>query len=94
MTPQIVAVDHFAGTGWAVACRWLGILEYGVEMMPAAIRTRSANGFRTIYRDVWSGLLHPSLVPAHSLHSRIRTTSCGAGRRRSSSCRSETRCRR
>ncbi len=68
MTPQIVAVDHFAGTGWSVAARWLGILEYGVEIMPEAIRTRRAVGFRTIYRDVWAGLLHAWLVPFHDLY--------------------------
>lgn len=68
MTPQIVAVDHFAGTGWSVACRWLGIVDYGVEIMREAIRTRSIVGFRTIYRDVWSGLLHPWLLPPHELY--------------------------
>lgn len=68
MSARIVAVDHFAGTGWSVACRWLGIREYGVEIMPEAIRTRRAVGFRTIYRDVWSGLQHPSLVPLHDLY--------------------------
>lgn len=68
MSARIVAVDHFAGTGWSVACRWLGIREYGVEIMPEAIRTRRAVGFRTVYRDVWSGLLHASLVPTHDLY--------------------------
>ena len=68
MTPSIAAVDHFAGTGWSVACRWLGIVDYGVEIMPEAIRTRRAVGFRTIYRDVWSGLLHAWLVPFHDLY--------------------------
>jgi len=68
MTPQLTAVDHFAGTGWGVAARWLGIREYGVEIMPEAIRTRRAVGFRTIYRDVWSGLLHAWLVPFHDLY--------------------------
>ncbi|MCC2030640.1 DNA cytosine methyltransferase [Microbacterium allomyrinae] len=68
MTPRIVAVDHFAGTGWGVACHWLGILEYGVEKMHEAIRTRTRAGFRTIYRDVWSGLFHPWLVPLHRLY--------------------------
>lgn len=68
MTAPIAAVDHFAGTGWSVACRWLGIVDYGVEIMPEAIRTRGAVGFRTIYRDVWSGLLHPWLVPFHDLY--------------------------
>ncbi|MEV4735542.1 MULTISPECIES: DNA cytosine methyltransferase [unclassified Microbacterium] len=68
MTPTIAAVDHFAGTGWSVACRWLGIVDYGVEIMPEAIRTRRAVGFRTIYRDVWAGLLHAWLVPFHDLY--------------------------
>lgn len=68
MSGQIIALDHFAGTGWGVACHWLGIREYGVEKMPEAIRTRRAVGFRTIYRDVWSGLFHPRLVPAHGMY--------------------------
>ncbi len=63
-----VAVDHFAGLGWGVACHRLGILEYGVELAPSAIRMRSANGMRTIYRDVWSGLLYPWMVPFHRLY--------------------------
>lgn len=63
-----VVLDHFAGTGWGVACRWLGLREYGVEIMREAIRTRSRVGFRTVYRDVWAGLLHPDLVPAHDLY--------------------------
>lgn len=68
MTPRLVAVDAFAGAGgWSVAARRLDIIEYGVEIMRQAIRTRSANGFRTIYRDVWSGLFHPWLVPTHDL---------------------------
>ncbi len=67
MTPCI-AVDHFAGTGWGVACQRIGIREFGAEKMPAAIRTRSANGMRTIYRDVWSGLFHPWLVPPHRMY--------------------------
>lgn len=68
MTPRLVAVDHFAGTGWGVALHWLGILEYGAEKMSEAIRTRTRAGFRTIYRDVWSGLFHPWLVPLHRLY--------------------------
>lgn len=68
MTPQITAVDHFAGAGgWSVAAARLGILEYGTEIMREAIQTRSSNGFRTIYRNVWSGLFHPELVPPHRL---------------------------
>lgn len=68
MTPAITAVDHFAGVGWGVACHSLGIREYGVEKAKEAIWSRSANGMRTIYRDVWSGLFHPWLVPSHGLY--------------------------
>lgn len=68
MTPQITAVDHFAGVGWGVACHALGIREYGVEKAKEAIWSRSANGMRTIYRDVWSGLFRPWLVPSHGLY--------------------------
>lgn len=52
----ITALDLFAGTGWGVACNWLGISELGVELMDAAVATREANGMHTIYRDVWDGL--------------------------------------
>lgn len=84
---ELVVLDHFAGHGWGVACRWLGLLEYGVEIMPDAIRTRTAAGMRTIYRDVWAGLLHPWLVPAHDVY--LASPPCqtfsiagkGAGRR-------------
>lgn len=65
---MIVAVDHFAGLGWGVACHRLGIREYGVEIAKSAIRMRRANGMRTIYRDVWSGLLYPWMVPFHRLY--------------------------
>jgi DNA (cytosine-5)-methyltransferase 1 len=68
MTPPVVAVDAFAGVGWGVACHRLGIREFGIEKAPAAIRSRSANGMRTIARDVWSALFHPWLVPAHRLY--------------------------
>lgn len=68
MTPQVTAVDHFAGVGWGVACHALGIREYGVEKAKEAIWSRSANEMRTIYRDVWSGLFHPWLVPSHRLY--------------------------
>lgn len=53
----IRALDLFAGTGWGVACQRLGIDEFGVESMPEAVAVRAANGMRTIYRDVWDGLL-------------------------------------
>lgn len=68
MIPQITAVDHFAGVGWGVAAHRLDVREYGVEIAPSVIRIRSANGMRTIYRDVWAGLFHPWLVPAHRLY--------------------------
>ena len=47
------ALDLFAGSGWGVACQELGIDEYGVEIMPAALETRKINGMKTIYNDVW-----------------------------------------
>ena len=52
----MIALDLFAGTGWGVACQKLGIEEYGVEIMPEARATRTANGMTTIYNDVWEGL--------------------------------------
>lgn len=55
-TARIKALDLFAGTGWGVACQWLGIKEAGVELMDEAVATREANGMHTIYRDVWDGL--------------------------------------
>lgn len=53
---RIKALDLFAGTGWGVACRRLGIKESGVEIMPEAVATRTANGMETIYHDVWDGI--------------------------------------
>jgi DNA (cytosine-5)-methyltransferase 1 len=53
---HIKALDLFAGTGWGVACQWLGIKESGVEIMDEAVATRTANGMETVYRDVWDGL--------------------------------------
>lgn len=55
-TAHIKALDLFAGTGWGVACQRLGIKEAGVEIMPEAIETRTANGMETIYHDVWDGM--------------------------------------
>ena len=52
-----IALDLFAGHGWGVACRELGIEEYGVEIMPEACAVREANGMQTMYHDVWSGLV-------------------------------------
>ena len=68
MSAPIIAVDHFAGLGWGVACERLGIREYGVEIAPSAIRMRSANRMRTIYRDVWTGLFDSEMVPEHDLY--------------------------
>lgn len=70
MTPSrtdLVALDLFAGTGWGVACTALGIREYGVEVMPQAVAVRALNGMRTIYRDVWAGLLGLEVVPPYNL---------------------------
>ncbi|MDQ5860675.1 MAG: DNA cytosine methyltransferase [Actinomycetota bacterium] len=54
---HINAIDLFAGTGWGVACKSLGVVkEKGVEIMPEAVATREVNGMETIYRDVWDGL--------------------------------------
>jgi len=55
-TAHIKALDLFAGTGWGVACQRLGIKEAGVEIMPEAVATRTANGMETIYHDVWDGI--------------------------------------
>lgn len=55
-TAHIKALDLFAGTGWGVACQRLGIKESGVEIMTEAVETRTANGMKTIYRDVWNGI--------------------------------------
>lgn len=55
----MIALDLFAGTGWGVACQTLGIDEMGVEIMPEAQATRTANGMITLYSDVWTGLEAP-----------------------------------
>lgn len=65
--PPLIALDLYAGTGWGVACRWLGIHEHGVENMPEAVATRDACGMSTVYLDVWAGLFDPRLTPAHDL---------------------------
>lgn len=43
----MLAIDLCAGSGWAVACRRLGISELGIEIMPEAIATRDAMGVYT-----------------------------------------------
>jgi DNA (cytosine-5)-methyltransferase 1 len=46
-------LDLFAGPGgWSVACKQLGIEEWGVEKDDAAVVTRDAAGHQTLYRDV------------------------------------------
>lgn len=67
LVPSLIALDLFAGTGWGVACQRLGIEEHGVELMPEAIATRTANGMTTVYKDVWDGLEDPTLVPNHDI---------------------------
>ncbi|WNN95955.1 methyltransferase [Arthrobacter phage Hirko] len=62
--PQLKALDLFAGTGWGIACQRLGIEEVGVEIMPAAVAAREANGLRTLYCDVWDGLQNPVIMAA------------------------------
>lgn len=63
----ITALDLFAGTGWGVAARWLGIREMGVEIMPEACATREANGMVTIFHDVWEGLEGNLYVPEYQM---------------------------
>lgn len=49
------ALDLFAGAGgWSVACQRLGVDEHGVELMPEAVATREAAGFKTAFSDVWA----------------------------------------
>lgn len=61
-------LDHFAGTGWGLACQWLGLKEAGVEIMDDAVSSREAAGMDTVYRDVWDGLNNPEIVPEHSIY--------------------------
>lgn len=56
MSASLTALDLFAGTGWGVACRILGIDEVGVESMPEARATRTANGMANWLDDVWDVL--------------------------------------
>lgn len=52
-----IAFDLFAGTGWHLACRKLGIEESGVDNMREVVATRAANHMETPYHDVWDGIL-------------------------------------
>lgn len=80
-------LDHFAGSGWGVACHQLGLTEAGVEIEPDAIATRDAAGFDTVYTDVWEGMAHPALVPEHRIYlasppcQTFSTAGHGAGRK-------------
>lgn len=59
--PNHTVLDLFAGTGVGVAIRDLGAKEFGVEIMPEACETRAANGFETVYNDVWDAHLAEGL---------------------------------
>lgn len=63
MSAPLIALDDFAGTGWGVACRALGIVERGVEIMPEARATREANGFVTVGADIWAHLEATASAP-------------------------------
>lgn len=52
----MIALDLFAGVGWALACRELGITDRGVDNAATVIETRRRAGLETIYQDVWDGL--------------------------------------
>jgi DNA (cytosine-5)-methyltransferase 1 len=45
-------IDLFAGSGWGVACKRLGLKELGVENMPEAVATRQAADMATLNADV------------------------------------------
>jgi DNA (cytosine-5)-methyltransferase 1 len=52
----MIALDLFAGVGWALACRALGITDRGVDNAATVVETRRRAGLETIYQDVWDGL--------------------------------------
>lgn len=65
----MIALDDFAGHGWGVALRALGIEEHAVEIDAAAVQTRLLNGLSApIYPDVWGGLLGWAETPRHDLY--------------------------
>lgn len=65
----LTALDDFAGTGWGVACQWLGIEEQGVELMDEAVASRDAAGMTTVARDVWAHLADTADAPLeHDLY--------------------------
>jgi len=52
----MIAFDLFAGIGWSLACRALGITDRGVDNAKTVIAARDRAGFETVYGDVWDGL--------------------------------------
>lgn len=52
----MLAIDLCAGSGWAVACDWLGISELGIEIMPETIATRDAMGALTLLNPDGTGV--------------------------------------
>ena len=48
------ALDLFAGVGWGLAARSLGIDDYGVDNMPEVQATRRAVGLHNYHTDVWT----------------------------------------
>lgn len=52
----MIALDLFAGVGWALACRVLGITDRGVDNAKTIVETRRRAGLETVYNDVWDGL--------------------------------------
>ena len=68
------AFDAFAGSGWAVACRWHGIRDLGAELMPEARGTRDLNGFETPWSDVT--LVTPDELTAYMVDLHIASPPC------------------
>jgi len=82
--PRMNALDLFAGSGWGVACKRLGIDEHGVENMTAARATRDAAGFKTVGSDVWDYEVSPAEFNGHIASPPCQTFSQagkGAGRK-------------
>lgn len=50
----MIARDGFAGVGWGVALKNLGIGEFAIEIEPTVIAARAANGMETQARDMWN----------------------------------------
>lgn len=59
------ALDLFAGTGWGVACKKLGIFELGADNDQSVILTRKANGMNTPFYDAWKSV--EDSAPKHEL---------------------------